>query len=220
MREIFSFQLLTGETVSLELPVAGEGQTTAESLFERACTALVAELENRVRRDKHWKAWIEDAGYDVLGRIVAHGHAQLFDERISRLERSSLREPDENAFHCGLLALIAHRPHLIGKEDRKRFGKRCWYAHRHYVPTCFLKGFLHEVWTKDISKKVARGYIEPKFEQWVWFERAQDDLPHLRGTYQADLEDSVVKVRLIMGLLTNDAKVIDRHRQEWDHADE
>lgn len=220
MSDIFQLPTFTGETLLLDLPVAGEGQTSAEGLFEDVCKALTAELEIRLRRDKHWKGWIEDAGYEVLGRLVAYGHAQLLEERISRLDRSFLRGPDDNAFHRGLVALIAHRPHLIGKEDRKRFGNRCWYAHRHYIPPCFLKGFLREVWSKNIDEKVARGHIEPKFEQWVYFERAKDDRPHLRGSYQAEMEDKVTKARLIIGLLTNDTEVTNRHLRDWDYDDE
>ncbi|MCA1653108.1 MAG: hypothetical protein ABR588_04060 [Sphingomicrobium sp.] len=179
----------------MPLPELDDPGDTAERLFEEACRAITGEHHKRDRAKAETREWTQTVCYDVLRLMISHQHAQLLGDRIARLGRSKKGPAPVNPFQRGLLAIYAHEKGLMDERDRSYFGKRLWYAYRHYVPTCFLKGFLHQVWSDGAEQRADVGFIEPEFAEWVIFERCNDEHPELRGRYPKELETNIRGLR-------------------------
>ena len=212
MRDGFDLRSADGELRTVDVPLPGVSRTAAEELFEEGCRAVAQELHGRMKAKAECREWVQTVCYEFLSRIISYGHAALFEERITRLERDRKGSTQVNPFQRGLLAIFAHEKGLMNEAARSYCGKRLWYAYRHYVPSCFLMGFLHEVWSGDAEAKVARNHIEPQFEQWICFERANDPRPELRGTYPAPIEDKVALIQNLVPIVTGAEEAKERFR--------
>lgn len=222
MRYGFTMPRLDGTSVSIDVPGPDESGETAEQLFEEACHAVAAELNIRDRAKAEKRTWTQKVCYQFLSYMLAYGHRSMFDERIRLLGRDPKGSGRVNPIQRGLLAVFAREPGLVDEGDREYFGKRLWYAYRHYVPPCFLIGFLHEVWSSDAERKVSSNFIEPDFEQWIWFERARDPHPEYRGAYPAELEEKVQLIRRFAPMVADHGERLERYRENSDRflADE
>lgn len=212
MRYGFTMPCVDGTIVSIDVPGPDQSGESAEALFEEACKEVAVELNVRDRAKAEKRIWLQNVCYPFLSYMIAYGHSVMFDERISRLGRDPKGSVHVNPFQRGLLAAFAHEPGLMDEREREYFGKRLWYAFRHYVPPCFLMGFLHEVWSSDAERKVSSGFIELHFEQWIWRERAGDPHPELRGAYPAELEAKVQQFRQIAPMIPAHGERLDRYR--------
>ena len=216
MRYGFTMPRLDGTVVSIDVPGPDQRGESAEELFEEACKEVAAELNARDRAKAEKRVWSQSVCYPFLSYMIAYGHGTMFEERISRLGRDPRGSIHVNPFQRGLLAAFAHEPGLMDEGDREYFGKRLWYAFRHYVPPCFLMGFLHEVWSNDAERRASSGFIEPQFEQWIWRERAGDPYPDLRGAYPAQLEAKVHQFRQIGPLIAAHSERLQHDRTNRD----
>lgn len=188
---------LDGTSVSIDIPGPDQGGESAEELFEEACKEVAAELNVRDRAKVDKRIWSQNVCYPFLSYMIVYGHTAMFEERIGRLGRDPKGSVRVNPFQRGLLAVFAHEPGLMDEREREYFGKRLWYAFRHYVPPCFLIGFLHEVWSSDAERKASSGCIESHFEQWIAEKRACDPHPEVRGSYPPNVEATVEQIRQI-----------------------
>lgn len=187
----FHLRPLEGGERWIPLPDLNSARDASESLFEEACQAITDEHSKRPKGGAETREWVQTVCYDCLKLLHCNQYAYLLEERISRLGRAQRGTTQVNPFQRGLLAIYAHKPDLMDEGDRSYFGKRLWYAYRHYVPTCFLRGFLHQVWSVRAEQKVDAGDIEPEFAVWVRLQRVADERPRLRGKYPKDLERDV-----------------------------
>ena len=190
-----------------------DSEAAAEEIFEASSKAIAADLFARDKAKAEMRTWVHKTCYEFLSFIIGYGHVAVFEERIRRLERDSRSSDRVNPFQRGLLAVFANEPGLMDERDRSYFGKRLWYAYRHYVPLCFLMGFLHEVWSNDAERKVASNHIEPDYEQWILFERAKDTHPELRGRYPAALEENIERLKFMAPIMASRGERVDRFRQ-------
>ena len=181
-------------------------------MFEQACKAVALELNHRDRGKMEKSEWIQEICYEFLRRIISYQHTYLFEERINGYDRDPKGSTHVNPFQRGLLAVFADEPGLMDDGDRAYYGKRLWYAYRHYVPPCFLKGFLHQVWERGAEHRVDKDHIVPEFEQWIWFERAEDPCPETRGNYPAKLEEQVALIRRLTSIVNQAEGAKERHR--------
>jgi hypothetical protein len=195
----FDLRPLEGGPLGVPLPGLDDSGTAAERLFEEACQAITGEHLKRVKAQADTREWTQTVCYNALLLILIHQHAQLFESRIARFGRGKKGAAQVNPFQRGLLAIYAHEKGLMDEGDRSYFGRRLWYAHRHYVPTCFLRGFLHQVWSEGAEQKSDLGFVEPEFTEWVIVERSKDRHPKLRGIYPGDLETKIEGVKNLLG---------------------
>jgi hypothetical protein len=166
-------------------------------LFEDASKIVSAEWHARLKAGHECRRWIQNVGYGLLARTIENGFANVFDERIRRVGRRS-PSLEVNPFKRGLLALFAHDKGAMDDRERDYFGKRLWYAYRHYVPQPFLLGFLAEVWNDKRMRQAPRDQIEAGFEDWVILERANDERSETRGAYPAEIDAKVAQARTLL----------------------
>lgn len=212
MRDGIELRSWDGQLRTIDVPLPGEACVTAEKLFEQGCKAVAQELYDRHRGKGEKSDWVHLVCYEFLSRIVSYQQTFLFEGRIRGFGRDPKGSTQVNPFQRGLLAIFAHEPGLMDEGERVYYGKRLWYAYRHYVPACFVKGFLHQVWSKGSEGRVDSDHIVPGFEQWIWFERAADPHPELRGQYPAKLEEQVALIRKFAPIVNDAEQAKGRYR--------
>ncbi len=232
--------LADGGFRALEAPGSEHSPAVAEAVFEAGCRAIsgefavrhASEVKEKGRRKDAKKrgeanhvaastangaqgsaiAWLHKTGYPYLSLTLESGHTGLFENRIRGFERDrGERGRDVNPFQRGLLALFAHDKGGLRERDREWIGKRLWYAFRHYVPSEFVTGFLHEVWHAD-PWRPAIDALEPGLEEWICIQRAHDETPELRGRYPEELEDRVRAAALLIEIAFDTDKRAGRTR--------
>ena len=210
---------INGQLYIIDAPGCEETGATAEMLFEQACNKIAAQLlaRNRAEADKH--EWAQRVCYDFITKMLIHGHDALLNERIIQFNRRLGLSNEYNPFYRGLMAIFAHEPGLIDDKQRGLFAKRLWYAYRHYVPPCFVIGFLREFWPDVERKRVALDSIQPQLEEWIWFERAKDTARKFRGPYPADLDEKVDGATLIIPIVAKHQKRLRKIRNDRETDD-
>ncbi len=127
--------------------------------FAEACQAIAAGWASR-RDTGDATTWLELHAYQLISPIVSSGSQELWAKRATRLsQRGPKARP--NPFLEGLRVIFVDKPELLPSQKRERIAVRLEYAHRHFVPACFLRGFLRSVGRPD------RLNVEDGFEDWV-----------------------------------------------------
>lgn len=134
-------------------------------------------------------AWLIRVAYDLLLPMLEDGQLELLVAHCERHGRYAARGVPEglNPFQIGLMAIFARTPQGISPQTRERLGKRLWHAARHYVPLEFVAGFIKQLDSKDLEKRVAHNEIEEGFEEWIFENINKDESILDRGNYPSNI---------------------------------
>lgn len=191
--------------IFLDLPSSDNPPLAAESIFNLACRAISLEWKGAEgKADEARVRWLQLVAYQCLGHLLDHDLEFLIDGRLRGFDRYSRgNEEKANPFQRGLVAIFAHeKPHHSPTAQlRSRVSKRLMYAHRHYVPHEFLRGFLHQVGDGGLKEKLKSGAVEPGFEEWVVEKRLTDSRPDSRGRYPSEIEKAVSGLRKMLPIM-------------------
>lgn len=216
MRYGVQVPLSDGTVVCLDVAAPGENALSAERLFEEASRVIAADWITRKETGSESSRWLQVVCYQLLQLTIDNGFQKLFDERIARYGRNSRgKKVATNLFQRGMLALFAHEDrYVLDEGERAHFGKRLWYAYRHYVPHYFMLGFLREVWNDEAPAHSGTAYVEPAYAEWVYLQRAQDEAPERRGEYPPELEQNVATARKLLPLIGDHEQRLARFREQ------
>ena len=124
-----------------------------------ACRAVAAGWVTRIDSGEAIP-WLELHAYQLISPIVSSGNEELWTKRAMRLSRQGPKAR-HNPFLEGLRVIFVDEPKLLPPRQRELIAIRLEYAHRHFVPACFLREFLRSVGRPD------RLNVEDGFEDWV-----------------------------------------------------
>lgn len=185
-----------------EVARPGVSSEHAMELFGEAAFAISDEWDDRIKHKTEARSWLTKVAYQLVGQTVLQGHSRVISRRIRNYDRRDYRPHDHTAiFQRGLLAIFAHNK--AGPDHRLRnwIGSRLWLAFRHYVPAQFLTGFLYENASWSDSYTSREGWVIPDFSAWVLAHRASDRERKLRGTYPAEIDNHLARMRKVENIL-------------------
>lgn len=106
------------------------------------------------------------AGLYELVRSCLH-FTTLEDLETRSIQNGHKLPENANPFQLGLAAIFKAKGPKPPRMSAERIWKQAWYAHRHFVPSEFLEGFLRQCRATGIQERALSPYIEPGFDQWV-----------------------------------------------------
>lgn len=212
-----SFQLprRDGTIETIEVPSRGTDHTTAMGMFGKACLLIGEEWHLRDKHGKRDHDWTKKVCYALIIAMTEQGFGELFRDRLVEFDRKPAGERVEQLFLRGIRAIFAHDLGIIELINPHRFADELWIAYRHYVPVEFLTGFLRTNSPKKRPSLINEGRIDPEMRAWVVIERARDDCPNLRGSYDDQLETKVVGLRGLLPLIDDYMHRQDLRRQKF-----
>lgn len=146
--------------------------------FNVGCLELTGRLESEFdilgrrplgRRQSERLQWLRVECYNFLRPVIFQPDwHSLFAERIALYGHDILpRRGARNPFQLGLIAIFAHRLHLLTHQERELLGKQLWYACRHFIPPHLLVPFITSVGTSKIRAKADSNEIESAYTAWI-----------------------------------------------------